>query len=257
MLEQAQFYWSTNRKIIESFGQLFTNINIVRYPNNGNSGVPTKTIKVPFRYGDGEKSVIMNAEKIEPQTTTRTKISLPRMSMQITNFQYDAERKLNTLGQTRKQNPTNVASFLKNLNPVPYDLSIELSIQTKFEADALQIIEQILPNFAPSFTLNVKMIPELQIVKDIPVIIAGITHESNFEGVPDENRVVTWKINFVCKSYLFPVITDAAIIKKIYTTLYPTPEMVAPDTAKIDITINPPTASSTDAHTVITTIQEP
>jgi hypothetical protein len=257
MLNQTQFYWATNSKIIESFGQLFTNIHIVRYPNNGNSGIPTKTIKVPFRYADGEKSVIINAEKVEPQTTTRTKISLPRMSMQMTNFQYDAERKLNTLGKTRKPNPNDVVTFLKNLNPVPYDMSMELSIMTKFEADALQIIEQILPNFAPSFTLNVITIPELQIVKDIPVIIGSITRESNFENVPEENRVVIWKINFICKSYLFPVINDAAIIKQIHITLYPTEAMASPDTASIAITLDPPNAASTDSYTIITDIEEP
>ena len=39
--------------------------------------------------------------------------------------------------------------------PVPYNIGFELSLLTKLNDDALQVVEQILPFFQPSFSITI------------------------------------------------------------------------------------------------------
>ena len=41
--------------------------------------------------------------------------------------------------------------------PVPYNMQFELNIMCKLNDDALQIVEQILPFFQPSYNLTVNL----------------------------------------------------------------------------------------------------
>lgn len=238
MIGQNFFYWQTTRKLIAAFGQLFNDIVVSRFSDNGNQGLILKTIKVPIAYAPMDKTLLQLTQKIEPQTGVRTKISLPRMSYQITGFAPDMERKLNTLGQTLGSSPTNVEDFVRQLNPVPYDISFELNIMVKNDADALQIIEQILPSFTPDFNLPLETIPELKIVRDVPIIMVGLNQIDSFEGPMEEMRIIIWRIQFVAKAMLYPVIRDAAIIKKVTATLYPNGTISDPTTATVTVTVD-------------------
>lgn len=237
MIGQNYFYFQTTRLLIAAFGQLFNDIIVSRYSNNGNSGTILKTIKVPISYAPMDKTLLQLTQKIEPQTGVRTKITLPRLSYQITNYQYDSERKLNTLGQILGTKPSNTADFIRQLNPIPYDISFEVNIMCKNDADALQIIEQILPSFTPDFNLPLETIPELNIIRDVPVIIVGVSQEDSFEGPMEDMRIVIWKIQFVCKAMLYPVIRDAALIKKVQATLYPNGTLSDPTTETITVAV--------------------
>ena len=236
MLNQGYFYWQTTRSLIAGFGQIFNDIVVTRFSNNGNRGSVVTTIPVPISYAPIDKILLQLQQKVEPQGKTRTKISLPRMAYRITNYQYDAERKINSLNQNYS-NTSNTQVFLQQLSPVPYDISFELAIMAKNNADALQIIEQILPSFCPSYTLNMEAIPELNITRTIPVEFAGITQDDSFEGIMEENRVIIWRLQFVCKAYLFPVVRDQGLIKKVIATLYPNQTLTDPSTAVITVDV--------------------
>ena len=45
--------------------------------------------------------------------------------------------------------------------PVPYNVSFELSIMSKLSDDALQILEQIVPYFQPSFNITINLIDSI------------------------------------------------------------------------------------------------
>ena len=45
--------------------------------------------------------------------------------------------------------------------PVPYNIGFNLGIMTQYNEDALQIIEQILPFFQPSFNLTVDLVSSI------------------------------------------------------------------------------------------------
>ena len=55
--------------------------------------------------------------------------------------------------------------------PVPYNMQFELSVMTKLNDDALQIVEQILPYFQPAYNLTVELVEALQEKRDIPVVL--------------------------------------------------------------------------------------
>lgn len=83
---------------------------------------------------------------------------MPRISFEMIDISYDASRKTSPIQKYLRQdgNETRV-QFM----PVPYNLGFELGILSRTQDDALQILEQILPYFQPSFNVTVNLIPEM------------------------------------------------------------------------------------------------
>ena len=61
-------------------------------------------------------------------------------------------------------------------------MSIELSIMSKLNDDALQILEQILPFFQPVYHLPVNFLGNLKEKKDVAVQLDSISMEDDYEG---------------------------------------------------------------------------
>ena len=99
-------------------------------------------------------------------------ITLPRMSFEILVYQYDASRKL-TRVQKYKTVKSGIDGKVMNFNytPVPYNVSYNLYSFTASAEAGLQIVEQILPFFQPDYTVTVNAIPELDIKRDIPIVL--------------------------------------------------------------------------------------
>ena len=100
--------------------------------------------------------------------------------------------------------------------PVPYNMAFELSIMTKLNDDALQIVEQILPYFQPAYNLTVELVESIQEKRDIPVVLENITMSDEYEGDFTSRRVLLYTLRFTAKTYLFGPATKATkdIIKK-------------------------------------------
>lgn len=224
-VNQSPFYFATVRKISVAFGSLFNNIYIQRFDEPGGKGDVIRSIRVPLSYAAGEKWYIHRKKDIPAQESVQTKISLPRIGYRLVDMRFDQSRKLNTMGDTTAPKTGDITQFLKQLNPVPYDLAFEVDIAIKNIDDGLQIIEQILPNFAPSYTLTVKDIPELAIVKDVPIILSGLNLTDTFEGSFEEPRILVWTLSFVVKAYIYPAIKDSDIIRKVIANIYKDSEL--------------------------------
>lgn len=240
------FYWASIRKITAGFGTLFDNIYVTRYPLPGAQGTAIKSIKVPFAYSPGQKWLLHKHQDIEPQSKPRVKISYPRIGFELTSMSYDATRKLPTMQAV--YNPTNTSpdSFIKQLVPVPYDIGYTVYIGAKNIDDGLQIIEQILPYFTPSFNVTIEDIPQMNITRDVPVIFNGIEYEDNYDGDFEVERVLMWTLSFTAKGYIYPPVTDANIIKKVIATLYPDIDMSLDPLESIVTEVNPITANYDD-----------
>ena len=106
--------------------------------------------------------------------------------------------------------------------PVPYNIGFELSIFTKLNDDALQIVEQILPYFQPSFNLTVDLISSIGENRDIPVILDNISFQDDYEGDFSTRRALIYTLNFTAKTYLFGPIaaTTDGLIKKVQADIY-------------------------------------
>ena len=94
------FYHEIIRKTIISFGTLFNDISIRHTKNDGSILDETK---VGLSYGPMQKFLA----KIQEQSdlTRSVAITLPRMSFEMTNIQYDSTRKTGVT-QTFKANDT-------------------------------------------------------------------------------------------------------------------------------------------------------
>jgi hypothetical protein len=69
--------------------------------------------------------------------------------------------------------------------------------------DMLQVIEQIVPYFAPDYTVTVKM-NDLNQTVDIPFVLNNVNIDENFEGTFDTRRALISSFDFSAKTYIYP-----------------------------------------------------
>jgi hypothetical protein len=86
--------------------------------------------------------------------------------------------------------------------------------------DGAQIMEKILPYFKPDITLPVNLIPEMGIVKQIPLIFNAVRQDIDYEGDYNSKvRTVIWTLDFTLKGYLYGPSTSAKIIRTSITNI--------------------------------------
>lgn len=209
MLQNNPFYWGTTRKIVAAFGSLFSDIHIVRLDKNGN---PVQSIEVPCNFGPKEKWLTVNTQNPMPGVDDQVEMVLPRISYDLMGFTYDSVRKLTTTGRTVAAITYGNRVMKTQFNPVPYNIGFELNIKTKTMEDGLMIVEQILPFFTPDYTISVNDMPQLNLTKDIPIVLNSVQHEDSWEGDLKVRRDVTWTLQFTVKAYLYPPVNLKTII---------------------------------------------
>jgi len=206
------FYHEILRRTIVSFGSLFNNISI-KHLNNADNVV--NIIKVPLAYGPTQKFLARINQS--PNLSKSVQITLPRMSFEFTGLTYDPTRKSTTTQFFSTKSVETGTETKKAYLPVPYNMQFELSIMSKLNDDALQIIEQILPYFQPAYTLTVDLIETINEKRDIPVVLENITMQDDYEGDFNTRRVLIYTLRFTAKTYLFGPTSsiDKDIIKKV------------------------------------------
>jgi hypothetical protein len=211
------YYHEIIRKTIIAFGTLFNNIDIKhKLQNDTNYSI----IKVPIVYGPVEKFLARLEQK--PDLRKRVAITLPRMAFELKSIQYDGSRKVSTMQTFKALSNTDNKIVKKLFMPVPYNLGIELSVMSQYNDDSLQIIEQILPFFQPSFNLTIDLVSSIGEKRDIPMILGNINFTDNYESGYQEKRVIIHTLNFTAKTFLFGPVPDSTegIIKKVQVDYY-------------------------------------
>ena len=86
----------------------------------------------------------------------------------------------------------------------------------------LQIIEQILTYFQPSYNLTVDLVQQIGEKRDVPIIIENITMQDDYEGDFSTRRAIIYTLNFTAKTYLFGPIADTTdgLIRKVQVDYY-------------------------------------
>jgi hypothetical protein len=206
------FYHEILRKTVISFGTLFNNISI-KHKNSDNDVV--SVIKVPLAYGPTQKFLARLEQSADLNRPIQ--MTLPRMSFEFVGLSYDAARKVTTTQTFITASSSDKSVEKKAYMPVPYNMQFELSIMTKLNDDMLQIVEQILPYFQPSYNLSIDVIEEIGEKRDIPIVLEGITMSDDYEGDYSTRRSLVYTLRFTAKTYLFgPVTTSSSdIIKKV------------------------------------------
>jgi hypothetical protein len=181
-------------------------------------------MRVPITYGPRDKALARVVE--DPNIDRPTAVyPLPMMSFEITGFDYDGSRKLQTVNRV-SVNDTDKNKRKYQYAPVPYNISFQLSILCKNAEDGTKIVEQILPFFTPDWTVTANIIPEMNIKHDIPVILNRVGIEDVYDGNFSDRRSMVWTLDFTLKGYLYGPIKTAKVIKYANTQIF-----VPPDTA--------------------------
>ena len=174
-------------------------------------------MRVPLAYGPVQKFLARIEQ--QPELNKAVAMTLPRMSFEMTSIQYDATRKAGVTQTFKASDGTNLK---KVFMPVPYNIGFELNILTKLNDDALQIVEQILPYFQPSFNLTVDLIDSIGEKRDIPIVLDSVSFQDDYEGDFSTRRSLIYTLQFTAKTYLFGPIADSTdgLIRKVQVDMY-------------------------------------
>jgi T4-like virus Myoviridae tail sheath stabiliser len=202
------------RKLTLAFGDLFSNITCVRYNPDGSE---EERFLVPLEYSAKELYV---RRLSDPNLTKKVQITLPRMSYELTGLSYDSSRKQIT---NTKQFLQSNSGITQQYVPVPYDFDFSLYLYVRNIEDANQIIEHILPFFAPDYTIKVNLIPELGIIKEVPVLLKNTDFNIDYEGGFEDNetRTIIWTLTFTVKGFVYSgSLSPVGLIKTSITNIY-------------------------------------
>ena len=210
----SYFYHEIIRKTVIGFGTLFNEVH-VRHQDA--TGKDISDIKVPISYGPKQKFLARIQQ--QPDLNKAVQISLPRMSFEVNNIQYDPSRKA---GITQTFKASEGGKLKKVFMPVPYNLGFELNILTKLQDDSMQILEQILPFFQPGFTLTIDLAKSIGEKRDVPMVLDSITFTDDYEGNFETRRALIYTLNFTAKTYMFGPIADSTegLIRKVQVDYY-------------------------------------
>jgi hypothetical protein len=135
--------------------------------------------KVPLAYGPREKFLARLEDN--PDITRKMSITLPRLYFEMNSIQYDSSRKTSPIQKYKTIIANNGSEVKTQYVPVPYNLGFELGVIAKSQDDALQITEQILPYFQPSFSITLNMIPDMDEKKDVAVVLNNVSYEDQWD----------------------------------------------------------------------------
>jgi hypothetical protein len=246
------FYNESMRRMTIAFGQLFNKIQVRKKDAAGNM---VQSVNVPLTYAPKEKFLV----RLDQQNDLNNRefaVVLPRMSFEISGIAYDGSRKLTRVQKYKavKSNATG-DELLYNYSPVPYNISYSLYVFTATAESGLQIVEQILPFFQPDYTVTVNAIPELNIKRDIPVVLNTVSYEDSYSGDFVTRRAVIYTLNFTAKTYLFGPASTQSVIKTSQSDLFSDVDINnARREERILVVPDPTTANATDDFGFTTTI---
>ena len=204
----TQFYNQAVRKTVVSFGTLFNNIELKKVVD----GQVMEVEKVPLAYGPKQK--FLYRLQGNPTDGRKVAITLPRIYFEMTGIDYDAARKTPATQKYKTVINDEGKEVRTQYVPVPYNISFEVGILCKSQDDGLQILEQILPFFQPSFSMSLKFIPDMDEVRDVAVVLNSVDFDDEWEDDFSTRRSITYSMQFTAKSYIYGPYTKADVIRK-------------------------------------------
>ena len=237
------FYNESTRNVVVAFGTLFNQIQLTKKDASGNV---TQTLKVPLAYGPKQKWLSRLTE--DPNLSKKVAVTLPRIGFEISGISYDSARKQNKVMKAKKVLDGADNNQLKSgYMPVPYNLNFELFVMAKNSDDALQIVEQILPYFQPEYTVTLREVPELEIIRDVPIVLNSISYEDDYEGDFTSRRSIIYTLSFTAKYYLYGPVTSTNTIRSVQVDQYADMPVNAPAREqRYTVTPEPVSAAATE-----------
>ena len=205
------FYHERVRRSVAIFGKVFNDIYVLR---KNSAGSVISTVKVPLSYAPKNKFLDRIREQADLASGQRVALKLPRMSFEIVSYTYDPTRQLQKTSNFMQTGST-AAQRAKINAYVPYNITFQLNVYAKTQDDALQIVEQIMPYFAPQYNLTMSPIsayPDLK--EDVPITLQSVDFADDFEGDVATRRTIIYTLTFEMKANFYGPIADKSVITK-------------------------------------------
>jgi hypothetical protein len=194
--------------LIIQFLDAFNDIQVKRYEADGTT--VRKLITVPVKLSTKEKFYYWYNNRKDDEM-------LPTITAWLTTIDFATDRQVNSFFEMCSSFNEEDLTYQKFLHPVPYNFTFTMSIWSLHMTDIDQILEQILPFFAPYIFIRMK-IDELNVEHDVKVVFQNATPEVSWEMADEEYRIINYSLDFQAQAWLFkPVETTGGIIEKIYT----------------------------------------
>jgi T4-like virus Myoviridae tail sheath stabiliser len=188
------FFHGHIEKMLLSFGSIFTDMVVARFNRDGD--IQDLIYPIPITLSNGETELLLNESFVNLDERKKFVEIFPRMTYSLEGLQYDSEMQLS---------PKNKISYAGSTykSPVNFIASLRLNIIAKTHTDAHQIFEQIVAEFDPSLTINIKDFPLKDKVQDLVVTMVGTSIEDNYENSFEEIRRVIYTIEFETRFRMF------------------------------------------------------
>lgn len=212
------FYHKRVRTAVSVFGSMFNNLHVLRH---NSAGETISQVKVPLSYAP-KRNFISRLEEMSKgeDAERRVAIKLPRMSFEITNMAYDPTRQLPKVNNIAKAS-NEITTKQKIYTSTPYTISFQLNIYAKSQDDALQIVEQILPYFAPQYTATIKPFSDIpSLTEDVPISLAGVQFSDDYEGAVEQRRTIIYTLDFEMKIALYGPEGTGSIIRDVRNNFF-------------------------------------
>jgi hypothetical protein len=214
----SHFYHKRVRTCVAVFGSLFNDLHVLRTDANGKV---LSQVKVPLSYAP-KRSFLERLEEMSngEEAERRVAMKLPRMSFEITSIAYDSTRQLPKVNGFGGIVSSDNNSQRKMYVGVPYNVSFSLAVYAKSQDDALQVVEQIIPYFAPQYTLTVKPFADQPNIKeDVPIVLSGLDFQDDYEGALEQRRTIIYTLNFEMKVNFYGPELTQNIVREVSTNI--------------------------------------
>ena len=123
--------------------------------------------------------------------------------------------------QFKSQKDQAVTKREKLFTSTPYILNFQLNVYAKSQDDSLQIVEQILPFFAPQYTISVKPFSDIpSLVEDVPITLTSVTMQDDYEGAIEQRRTIIYTLDFEMKIAFHGPLNENRIIRDVRSNLF-------------------------------------
>lgn len=210
------YYPRTHDQITTAVIDMFNDMTIYRYDES--TGEIVNTINVPCTFGPVEKTYQFRKEQ---ESGKQYYISLPRIAI-VYNGTIQASQRSTSINTERfflegqEVADLNYSAFI-DYQPVPVDYVYTVYIRTEFFKDYAQILENILPYFAPDSTsLRVREFSFLNIERNLNVKMSSVQANLQY-SLDDQNmREVNGEFTITVEGYCYrPVDTSSGIIESV------------------------------------------
>jgi len=217
------YYPRTVKAITVALLDMFNDIKVVKYDKYdnivGERDVPITFGPVEKYHQDRTEDHYFDSNNVEHNN--RYYLQIPRIALIPNAIVYDPERASGVnewrywFKETFELNETQLDDIVSDYQPTPYNFNFTIYVKNDSMDYLSQILENILPYFNPTLMLRVKEFSFLNVERDIPVTLDGVSYDFIDDETATDTRFVNATMNLTVKGYMYRPFISSKVIKHI------------------------------------------